>query len=217
MNAKDRYKSAVKNLEEMLAVSKPIDGMPTPEQMLEDIHRYAGELRRKVAALEMQKEQDQRQIANSKQVLERLQNLPEKVEALERAKTVLEKARNSLSATNDNLQRRIAELEVVATAEGRFTDVEDHTQIKVKCMDCSLHFTLFTWSPETHSCKTLHCPECGQHHARFLVWKQKGRGFIFQNVPGNAQFVDFGSDKSQTPPASVAVNVFDIIRNSTDN
>lgn len=87
------------------------------------------------------------------------------------------------------LQRRITELEEDAKSQACLSAVEDHTQIKVKCMECSLHFTVFTWTPKNHNCRTLHCPECGQHNGHFIIWHEPGRGFICQNVPGKAQIV----------------------------
>lgn len=67
--------------------------------------------------------------------------------------------------------------------------------IKVKCMQCSLHFMIATDSPEQHTNGSIHCPECGQHEGHFLVWAEPGKGFIFQHVPGQAQLIG-----CETPP-----------------
>lgn len=65
-------------------------------------------------------------------------------------------------------------------------DGETYTRIKAKCMACSLHFVICTWYPENHTEQSLYCPECGQHQGRFLVWREKVTGFIFNEVPGHA-------------------------------
>ena len=61
------------------------------------------------------------------------------------------------------------------------------TQIRVKCMECGLHFTVHTWYPERHVGTTLHCPECCQHEQRFLTWVVEVEGEIFDHVPGDAE------------------------------
>lgn len=66
---------------------------------------------------------------------------------------------------------------------------------KVKCMKCSLHFTILSWDPAGHRAGTLHCPECGQSDGLFMVWAQQKFGFIFQEVPGNASLWDIGDMK----------------------
>lgn len=63
---------------------------------------------------------------------------------------------------------------------------------KVKCMKCSLHFTIYSWDPIGHRADDLHCPECGQSEGLFLVWAQQKFGFIFQQVPGNSSPWDVG-------------------------
>jgi hypothetical protein len=62
---------------------------------------------------------------------------------------------------------------------------------KVKCLKCSLHFTIHSWNPELHRASELHCPECGQAEGAFQVWAQYKFGFIFQQVPGNANLWDW--------------------------
>ncbi|MBZ6767391.1 HNH endonuclease [Klebsiella oxytoca] len=68
-----------------------------------------------------------------------------------------------------------------------------YTEKKVRCMKCSLHFTIFSWYPELHRANTLHCPECGQSEGLFIVWAQQKFGFIFQKVPGNSSLWDMGN------------------------
>ncbi|HAT7728841.1 TPA: HNH endonuclease [Enterobacter cloacae] len=67
-----------------------------------------------------------------------------------------------------------------------------YVEKKVKCMKCSLHFTIFSWFPAEHRADTLHCPECGQSEGLFLVWAQQKFGFIFDQVPGNSSLWDMG-------------------------
>jgi len=65
-----------------------------------------------------------------------------------------------------------------------------YVQKKVKCIDCSLHFTIHSWEPDGHKAKDLHCPECGQSDGHFIVWAQQKFGFIFEEVPGRAAVWD---------------------------
>ncbi|MDL5024697.1 HNH endonuclease [Bacillus velezensis] len=67
-----------------------------------------------------------------------------------------------------------------------------YTQKKVKCFECGLHFIICTWNKDTHNSSTIHCPECGQNNGHFLVWSQQKFGFIFQDVPGNANVYEVG-------------------------
>ncbi|MCD8560340.1 MAG: HNH endonuclease [Shewanella xiamenensis] len=71
---------------------------------------------------------------------------------------------------------------------------------KVKCLKCSLHFTIHSWNPDSHRAKDLHCPECGQSEGVFVVWAQQRFGFIFQQVPGNASPWDIGDLSKQSQP-----------------
>ena len=61
-----------------------------------------------------------------------------------------------------------------------------YTRIKAKCLDCSLHFVVCTWTPERHRAESLYCPECGQHQGHFILWKEEVNGAILEEVPGNA-------------------------------
>ena len=59
-----------------------------------------------------------------------------------------------------------------------------YTRLKAKCLDCDLHFIVYTWNRDKHSRKTLHCPECGQHAGNFATWRDEDAGEISQEVPG---------------------------------
>ena len=49
-----------------------------------------------------------------------------------------------------------------------------HTQLKIKCLRCKLHFVICTWKPEEHTIDTIHCPECNQFgkDSRFVIWQE---------------------------------------------
>lgn len=183
MNSKENYKKAVRSLADILSEVRS-DGGAHPKRHLDDIHRYCGELRRKVTLLSDE-------VAQLQGVVKRLESLPCKVEQLERTKSELENSKKLLSSQKDQLERRVQEVESLIQVNGRYSDVEDHTQIKVKCLECALHFTIFSWYPDRHNCGSIHCPECGQHDGQYLIWHEDGNGFIFQNVPGDAVPVEF--------------------------
>ena len=68
-----------------------------------------------------------------------------------------------------------------------------YTQLRVKCMDCGLHFVICTDYPDWWQKKVtgrqrqtpMYCPECGQHLGKFVIWQAEVQGFIFQAVPGD--------------------------------
>jgi hypothetical protein len=68
--------------------------------------------------------------------------------------------------------------------------MDSHSQLKVICFDCNLHFILCTERPETHHAKTLHCPECGQREGRFFLWLDVVSEPIFAVVPGATPIAD---------------------------
>lgn len=76
----------------------------------------------------------------------------------------------------------------VALVEEVFVTDDKYTAKKVKCINCSLHFEIYTWYPERHNKDNISCPECGKKHGNFVIWRQQKFGFIFQEVPGNANF-----------------------------
>ena len=64
-------------------------------------------------------------------------------------------------------------------------------EIPVKCMVCDLHFTIWSDHEERNGFET-HCPECGVMGSK-MIWKAKPiKGFIFQKVPGDAEFAGIG-------------------------
>lgn len=73
-----------------------------------------------------------------------------------------------------------------ALLQGLIGSIPTYTQIKVKCLNCGLHFIICTWEKERHTNRTIHCPECGSQNGGYLVWIQEKPGFIFEDVPGNA-------------------------------
>ena len=91
-------------------------------------------------------------------------------------------------------------------------------QVRAKCMECGLHFTVHTWYPERHVGTTLYCPECGQHEQRFMTWVAEVEGEIFQHVPGDARDGN-GLDTIYGHPVgeTVDLGVVDIIRIETDD
>lgn len=62
-----------------------------------------------------------------------------------------------------------------------------HTQVKVKCLACSLHFVICTWHPERHTAEQLTCPECGQRCGHFALWAEEVSAPICTVVPGQAR------------------------------
>lgn len=64
------------------------------------------------------------------------------------------------------------------------------TRFAIKCMKCGLHFAVHTEFPERHAITTLYCPECGQHEAKFMLWREELDEPIFMRVPGKAELVD---------------------------
>ena len=63
-----------------------------------------------------------------------------------------------------------------------------HTQIKVKCIDCGLHFVICTWNRDQWikiPPRKIYCPECGKND-RQLIWSEDSQQEINNVVPGNA-------------------------------
>ena len=72
------------------------------------------------------------------------------------------------------------------------TNDTNYSLVKAKCLACGLHFVLCTDRPTAHTRASLHCPECGQASGAFLVWLEEASGFIWQQVPGNAELWQAG-------------------------
>lgn len=62
-----------------------------------------------------------------------------------------------------------------------------HYCIPVKCMACSLHFTIhsdFSVVEAWHA-PSIYCPECGVQGQKILWQEEVSDTFIFQHVPGS--------------------------------
>lgn len=68
--------------------------------------------------------------------------------------------------------------------------MEDSTktyEYRLKCMNCSLHYAVFSWEHWTdkHE-KGGYCPECGIRGNKIVYGPVEREEFIFQLVPGEA-------------------------------
>lgn len=62
-------------------------------------------------------------------------------------------------------------------------------QIKMKCLDCNLHFIVMSDNPEWFDDHRLaYCPECGSTRPK-IVWQSHVSGFIYEHVPGSSVLV----------------------------
>ncbi len=57
----------------------------------------------------------------------------------------------------------------------------------IKCLDCGLHYTVWSWNEDWHEKNTAHCPECGrdEHYIGFPIKARDEQ--IFQLVPGMSE------------------------------
>ena len=166
-SSKDLYKKALKELEKGLS--------PDQRTLLNAITRYTGELRRiktesaaKIEELQglLCKAEERKQDAN------RLTELREQLDAAT-------KERDIAAKKHEQMERIMGDWERI---KSQFTSF---TEVKAKCLTCSLHFIVCTEHPERHSGETLFCPECGAHEGKFTVWKKPSVSpFIFDAVPG---------------------------------
>ena len=67
-----------------------------------------------------------------------------------------------------------------------------HTQLKVKCLKCGLHFIICTerleeWAKDFSK---IYCPECGEQGKK-LIYAESSDDFIFNVVPGKAEIVGY--------------------------
>lgn len=62
-----------------------------------------------------------------------------------------------------------------------------HTQLKIKCRKCGLHFIIATWHPENHTRKDIICPECGQKEGLYAIFSEEVALNICEVVPGTAK------------------------------
>jgi hypothetical protein len=195
-NHKKLYNAAVAGLkaianEKACSLAAEEAGPGAVEAHLKDINLHVGELRRDKAALNARVEGLEGEVKALRRELEHYGAMPGELETarsralnLERRNTALEVRLREGEAMVEALEARLRDCEA-ATVTGAST----FTLVKVKCLACGLHFSLCTWAPERHDLDSLHCPECGQHGGRFVIWAEPGPGFIWQHVPGKAPFV----------------------------
>jgi len=57
-------------------------------------------------------------------------------------------------------------------------------RLKFKCLECGLHFALFTWHKkewfDTVRKGKIHCPECGLDNKVFFLGVEEQKGHIWQ-------------------------------------
>lgn len=60
------------------------------------------------------------------------------------------------------------------------------------CNGCNLHFNVYSWKADRHTCATVTCPECGQGKMGFRHWRgilskqvemTLEEGEVFRHVP----------------------------------
>ncbi len=54
----------------------------------------------------------------------------------------------------------------------------------IKCLDCGLHFTVWSWDTDWHEKHTAHCPECGCNEHFIGFPKRTHPEQIYSFVPG---------------------------------
>lgn len=63
----------------------------------------------------------------------------------------------------------------------------EHHAHKIKCLNCSLHFTVHSYDEDWKP--TGGCPECGKPLTRVVHWHETVEGDIYEHVPGIANRV----------------------------
>jgi predicted RNase H-like nuclease (RuvC/YqgF family) len=190
-NVKETYEVALAEIKDI------VEEKTTPAvaaRLLKDINLYLVELRRDKAGLVDRNQELEKEVSVYRRELDRFRALPGELEVararalnLERRNAALDANLRECADTIDCLKARQRECEAaVISGDSTFTF------IKVKCLDCALHFSLCTWTPGRHGRDSLYCPECGQHAGRFLIWAEPGAGLIYQQVPGKAPLVAVG-------------------------
>lgn len=104
------------------------------------------------------------------------------------------------------LMRRVGDtLEITPLGQTMIDDLVSSqarfTEVKVRCLACSLHFVIYTWYPERHSAATITCPECENSGTGLMIWRQREFGFIFERVPGSAGASQFSGFPVRPDPA----------------
>lgn len=81
--------------------------------------------------------------------------------------------------------------------QGLIGEIPTYTQVKVKCLNCGLHFIVCTEYKDRRLEEDIYCPECGVHGGPNIIWVQEKPGFIFEDVPGSAMTykVNIGNGK----------------------
>ena len=172
---KANYKAAMAELREICP--------PENQSLLSQVDRYTGHLRREKASLSRHIDELKRTVAAKEAQIDDLrplQRLHGEIARLEKSKDRLEKQR-------DQLRQVVKDWQEIEEKKSNFV------KVKAKCLKCSLHFIVCTWSPERHTAQTLVCPECGQHRGQFLVWKEvPSEALIYQAVPGTTPLSGVG-------------------------
>ena len=157
-----------------------------PQQGRKAIERLFAELRQERSMMVGKLEENARQYSVLEQVSQKAGGL------FQDSKIENEALRQKLA----NKERALAQLtpkEYSPPDYDAYPQVEDgYLQVKVKCLECSLHFILCSHFLNLHTTRNIGCPECGQRNGRFLIWHETAAGFIFQAVPGNASLVEAG-------------------------
>ena len=73
-------------------------------------------------------------------------------------------------------------------------------EYRIKCMNCGLHYSVYSWVGEWHSDKDGgYCPECGRKGGKLVHGPVSREEFIFQLVPGDAPLVEMTKGESGSP------------------
>jgi DNA-directed RNA polymerase subunit RPC12/RpoP len=157
-NEENDYQNIMTELRESIA--------PEDTPFLNEIDKFVGELRRqsgdRIARIE-----ELRSTASIQQgKVDNLVRSQDRIAALERAIANGKKELKKLAVYAEDLQWAMLEWEEIDEENSGFIN------IKVKCLECGLHFILCTEDdPDQHTAETIHCPECGQHGESYIVWR----------------------------------------------
>ena len=170
MSDKRDLQKAIEDLRDS-ACELPGEGRRIVDNALARIERSAGELRRSSSSLRTSHDAIHGELGATKR---RLQDEVARALGLED----LSRGREA------EIIRLRSELSVSGIRLAGARSGEFHV-VKVKCLECHLHFMLCTWHVGRHESANLHCPECGQNQGSFLIWRDRVKGFIFELIPGN--------------------------------
>ena len=62
---------------------------------------------------------------------------------------------------------------------------------KIKCLECSLHFSVYSWKEDW---RPTHCPECGNSGRLYLQWLSQTEKQGYEFVPGESELVYLGTE-----------------------